>query len=179
MVDYLVLGLLMYRPLTMYDIKKAMEKSTDHFYGSSFGSLHPALKKLTDKEWVTFEQTLERGRGKKTYSITEAGKQEFLVWLQKDIAAEAVREPSLLKVFFLGHLSEKSRKPVVESYLSEVTKHLTELEKLLEVAQKLEVPAHMEVHKTYQLATLEFGIAYYQFVQEWYEKKFGVQETSS
>lgn len=172
MVDYLVLGLLMYRPLTMYDIKKAMEKSTDHFYASSFGSLHPALKKLTDKEWVTFEQTLERGRGKKTYSITEAGKQEFLVWLQKDIPAEAVREPSLLKVFFLGHLSEKSRKPVVESYLSEVTKHLTELEKLLEVAQKLEVPAHMEVHKTYQLATLEFGIAYYEFVKDWYKRKF-------
>ena len=54
MVDYLVLGLLMYRPLTMYDIKKAMEKSTHHFFSASFGSLHPALKKLDEKGWVRF-----------------------------------------------------------------------------------------------------------------------------
>ncbi len=174
MVDYLVLGLLMYRPLTMYDIKKAMEKSTDHFYSASFGSLHPALKKLTEKGFVTFEQTLERGRGKKTYAITEAGKTAFLEWLRQDIPTEAVREGSLLKVFFLGHLPEEARNPILEVYLKDVETHLTELKKLLEVSQKLDVPSHMETHKTYQLATLEFGIAYYEFVREWYEKKFGV-----
>lgn len=172
MVDYLVLGLLMYRPLTMYDIKKAMEKSTDHFYSASFGSLHPALKKLTEKGLVTFQQTLESGRGKKTYTITDLGKETFLEWLRQDIPTEAVREPSLLKVFFMGHLGEGERQAVLEHYLREVTTHLTQLGGLLEVAKKLEVPAHMEAHKTHQLATLEFGIAYYTFVIDWYRKKF-------
>ena len=172
MVDYLVLGLLMYRPLTMYDIKKAMEKSTDHFYSASFGSLHPALKKLNEKGLVTFEQTLERGRGKKTYAITEEGKRDFLEWLKQDITTEAVREPSLLKVFFLGHLGEEARRPIVENYLGKVETHLAELRGLLETSHALEVPKAMEAHKTYQLATLEFGIAYYQFVKDWYKAKF-------
>jgi DNA-binding PadR family transcriptional regulator len=172
MVNYLVLGLLMYRPLTMYDIKKAMKKATDHFYSASFGSLHPALKKLNEKGLVTFEQTLEQGRGKKTYTITNLGKKEFLEWLQQNISTEAVREPSLLKVFFLGHLSQEARAPILENYLKEVDKHLAELRGLLEISQALEVPKNMEAHKTYQLATLEFGIAYYQFVKDWYKRKF-------
>jgi DNA-binding PadR family transcriptional regulator len=172
MVDYLVLGLLMYRPLTMYDIKKAMEKSTDHFYSASFGSLHPALKKLTDKGLVTFQQTLEGGRGKKIYTITDLGKEAFLEWLRQDIPTEAVREPSLLKVFFMGHLGEGERQPILEHYLGEIAKHLAQLGGLLEAAKGLEVPAHLEAHKTHQIATLEFGIAYYQFVTDWYKKKF-------
>jgi DNA-binding PadR family transcriptional regulator len=184
MVDYLVLGLLMYRPLTMYEIKKAMEKSTEHFFSASFGSLHPALKKLDEKGWVTFTQTLEQGRGKKTYAITEAGQAAFLEWLQQDASSqqttgsqqkagtEKVREPSLLKMFFLGHLSEEDRAPVLEHYLTEVEKSLVQLKGVLEVSQAMQVSDAQLAHKTYQLATLEFGIAYYEFVKAWYEKKF-------
>jgi DNA-binding PadR family transcriptional regulator len=172
MVDYLVLGLLMYRPLTMYDIKKAMEKSTNHFFSASFGSLHPALKKLAERGFVTFTQTLEQGRSKKTYAITESGKQAFLEWLQNNTTTDIVREPSLLKMFFLGHLPQEARTPVLESYLAEVERNLQALKGLLEVSQALEVPKDMETHKTYQLATLEFGVAYYEFVKQWYEKKF-------
>lgn len=172
MVDYLVLGLLLYRPLTMYDIKKAMEKSTNHFFSASFGSLHPALKKLDEKGWVTFTQTLERGRGKKTYTITESGQGAFLEWLQHDSSTDIVREPSLLKMFFLGHLAEEARSPVLKNYLEEVEKNLQVLKGLLEVSQAIEVPEEKLVHKTYQVATLEFGVAYYEFVKGWYEKKF-------
>ena len=172
MVEYLILGLLIYNPLSIYDMKKLMEKSTHHFFSASFGSLHPALKKLNEKGFVTFTQTLERGRSKKTYTITEEGRGAFLEWLQHDQNTDIVREPSLLKMFFLGHLPEEARTPVLENYLSEVEKNLVALKEILTVLQALEVPAEKLVHQTYQLATLEFGIAYYEFVKGWYEKKF-------
>jgi DNA-binding PadR family transcriptional regulator len=172
MVDYLVLGLLMYQPLTMYDIKKVMEKSTNHFFSASFGSLHPALKKLDEKGWVRFTQTLEQGRGKKTYAITEEGQAAFLEWLQNNTITDIVREPSLLKMFFLGHLPQQARAPVLESYLVEVEKNLLALKGILMVSQALEVTEEKLAHKTYQLATLEFGIAYHEFVKQWYKKKF-------
>lgn len=172
MVEYLILGLLMYNPLSIYDIKKAMEKSTSHFFSASFGSLHPALKKLHEKGFVTFTQTLERGRNKKTYTITEEGRKAFLEWLQNSTNTGIVREPSLLKMFFLGHLPQEARSPVLKNYLEEVEKNLQVLKGLLEVSQAIEVPEEKLAHKTYQLATLEFGVAYYEFVKEWYEKKF-------
>jgi DNA-binding PadR family transcriptional regulator len=169
MLEYLALGLLMTKPLTMYEMKKMMQQSTDHFFSASFGSLHPVLNKLSEKKWVSGKEKLENGRGKKIYSITDSGKTAFLEWLKEDITPERVREASLLKLFFLGHLPEKARRLVLERYLSDIGHHLEQLRQLLEFLQDSELP---KTHKDYQLATLEFGVAYYEFVLGWYKKKF-------
>ena len=62
MQDKIILGLLFYKKLTSYDMKKAMEKSTSFFYNSSLGSINPALIKLEKNEFVTFSKKVENGR---------------------------------------------------------------------------------------------------------------------
>lgn len=53
MLESLILGIVYDEDLTGYDIKKNIEKSFGVFYKASFGSLYPALKRLTGKDFVT------------------------------------------------------------------------------------------------------------------------------
>ena len=49
MLDYIILGMVLNEDLTGYDIKKFIENGIGVFYKASYGSLYPALKKLTEK----------------------------------------------------------------------------------------------------------------------------------
>ena len=67
---YLILGLLMLRSLTIYDIKNTLEKKISPFYSASFGSIQTAVKKLLANQYVGFTQKVEHGRNKKEFFIT-------------------------------------------------------------------------------------------------------------
>jgi len=168
MMENIILGFLMYRPLTMYELKKAMEASTEHFMSASFGSLHPTLNRLEERELVSSTQRTDNGRAKRIFAITKAGRAAFLEWLATDFSTEKVRDPSLLRVFFLGHLPDSERHGLVKRYVQDLQRSEQALQAILKEGRAKEVPAALEQHKTWQLATVEFGIAYYRFAQDWY-----------
>ncbi len=171
MMDYAALGFLMYRPLSMYDLSKAMERSTRHFMSASFGSLHPTLRKLEQRGHVTGAEQATNGRRRKVFSITETGREHFITWLTRDIVAERVSEPGLLRLFFLGHLAPETREGVFKRFLSEMEQAAAELEVLHASVSGVQAPPGAEEHMAYQLATLEFGIAHHRFVRDWYQAK--------
>ena len=53
MLASIALGMVLEGDLTGYDIKKRIEKGIGVFYKASFGSLYPALKKLTRNGWLS------------------------------------------------------------------------------------------------------------------------------
>lgn len=171
MMEYAALGFLMYRPLSMYDLSKAMERSTRHFMSASFGSLHPTLRKLEQSGHVTGAEHAANGRRRKVFSITESGREHFISWLTRDIVAERVAEPGLLRLFFLGHLAPADRENVFKRFLSEMEQAAAELEALHASVSGVQAPPGAEEHMAYQLATLEFGIAHHRFVRDWYQAK--------
>ncbi len=171
MMDFAALGFLMYRPLSMYDLSKAMERSTRHFLSASFGSLHPTLRKLEKNGHVTSEEQVSNGRRKKIFRITDSGRDHFVAWLAKDIAAERLSNPALLRLFFLGHLDQRDREGLVIRFLGEMRQAAAELEALQASLQGVQPPPGFEDHMAYQLATLEFGIAHHRFVADWYQAK--------
>ena len=171
MMEYAALGFLMYRPLSMYDLSKAMERSTRHFLSASFGSLHPTLRKLEEQGHVTSVEDASTGRKRKVYHLTDSGRAHFLAWLGHAITAERVSDPGLLRLFFLAHLDPGARDEVLEQFLSEMKQAEEALEALHVSLEGMEVPAGFEAHWAYQLATLEFGIAHHRFVREWYHAK--------
>ncbi len=179
MIEHAALGFLLYRPLSMYAIKKAMERSTRHFLSASFGSLHPTLRKLETKGYVTSEACVENGRNKKVFSITEAGREHFIGWLARDIASERVSDPSLLRLFFMGHLEPAARQDLLARFLGEMQRAAEELERLREDVQGGPVPHGFEDHLAHQLATLDFGIAYHRFVKDWYQARLEVLNRAS
>lgn len=170
-MEYAALGFLMYRPLSMYDLSKAMERSTSHFLSASFGSLHPTLRKLEAQGHVTSVEDASTGRKRKVYHLTDSGRAHFIAWLGQAITAERVSDPSLLRLFFLGHLAPQAREEVLEQFLSEMKQAEEVLEALRASLEGTTVPPGADAHWAYQLATLEFGIAHHRFVREWYHAK--------
>ena len=77
MLESIALGMLLEKDLTGYDIKKFIENGIGVFYKASFGSLYPALKRLTEKGYLTTRDKPQGSRKKIFYHITEEGRKQF------------------------------------------------------------------------------------------------------
>ena len=58
MLEHIILGFLMTKDRSGYDLKWLMENSTSYFINASFGSVYPALKRLAQKNLVTLHAVL-------------------------------------------------------------------------------------------------------------------------
>jgi len=68
------LGLLKSGPATGYVIKSVLEGPLNQIYNLSFGSIYPALSKLTKEKYVTVKQhAQDKKPDKKVYTITKRG----------------------------------------------------------------------------------------------------------
>ncbi len=72
----LCLGILSFEDATGYEIKKMAEEGLfSHFIEASFGSIYPALTKMTEEGLLTCRSEVQdRKPDKKVYSITEEGR---------------------------------------------------------------------------------------------------------
>ena len=70
MLEYIILGFLMRRKATGYDLKQYMAESTSYFFDASYGSIYPALKRLEEKKFLCSEEQVTGGKFKKLYSVT-------------------------------------------------------------------------------------------------------------
>jgi DNA-binding PadR family transcriptional regulator len=88
-----------------YEIKKALEEPPlGHFQDTGFGSIYPALTKLTEEGLVEGTAMAQEKRpDKKVYSITQAGRQALLEALMEPPTPDRYRSDFLF-VLFLGHL---------------------------------------------------------------------------
>lgn len=127
MLDRIILGVLSLKDLTSYDLKKSLDKSINHFYTTSYGSLHPALVKLEKNNLVTSREFTDGGRSKKLYSITESGRQGFTNWLSSDIQISRLREDSLVRIFFFGMLEPEVRQNIISTYLQSIDTAMNDL----------------------------------------------------
>ena len=88
-----------------YEIKKALEEAPfSHFQDTGFGSIYPALTKLTGEglaEGTAMAQ--EKRPDKKVYAITEAGRGALTEALLEPPAPDRYRSDFLF-VMFLGHM---------------------------------------------------------------------------
>lgn len=168
--DKIILGLLMFRDRSAYDIKKTIENSTAFFYKASMGSIHPALKKMLANKWVTVRECVENGRLKKVYSITSPGTGAYIEWLKRGLDAPDVRDETLVRLFFFGHLDEKSQKEHLAVYIALLDEKIKQLQELQRQMQQVSVPDSMQNHANFQLATLDHGVQYYRFTRNWYRE---------
>jgi DNA-binding PadR family transcriptional regulator len=94
----IILGFLRFRPRSGYDIKQAVEISTQFFWNASFGQIYPELRRLEQVGLVEVES--EGGRRRKAYRLTAAGEAALDDWLRGDTALFQYRDEGLLRLFF-------------------------------------------------------------------------------
>ncbi len=97
----LCLGLLTLGDASGYEIKQVFEDQLSHFYAASFGSIYPALTRLTEQGLVSCRAEAQSKRpDKKVYSITPAGRLAFLDALAEPPAPDRVRSDFLAVMMF-------------------------------------------------------------------------------
>ena len=168
MLDKIILGILSLKEMTVYDLKKSLDKSINHFYTTSYGSIHPALVKLSNNQYVKYSDFVEKGRSKKLYSITDEGRNVFQKWLESDIEVSRLKEDSLVKIFFFGMLETSSRERIISNYLEEIDSAMKQLQQLRETILEKNIPDEFSELARFQTETLNYGIDQSHFMKKWF-----------
>lgn len=170
-MEYVVLGLLMLRSFTLYDLNKAFEQGVSLFYSASYGSLQFAVKKLLQGGYIAVEERQENGRNKKIYSITENGRTLFLDWMRDgELTSNKLETVALTKLYFLGIMEQRADKRLIlQRIIEAIRRSEEELVQLDKQLSQQEVPAPYREIGRYQMKCLDYGIQTYRFSRTWFE----------
>lgn len=173
-MEYVILGLLLLKPMTAYEISGFIRKNLALICSGSAGSVQVALKKLMNSEAVTVEELLENSVNKKVYTITDAGKAEFLSWVQSPMQTAKVKNMELSKLFFLGFAASNERKTSIKNYIEQ----LRETQSVLMTIKSMFAQMSYEFKKIepinaddilkFHEYTIDYGIDSAQFEINWY-----------
>ncbi|MGK9170298.1 PadR family transcriptional regulator [Inquilinus limosus] len=83
---FFILRVLHDRPMHGYDIARAVELTTNGCCSPTEGTIYPVLREFEEGGYVTVESSVVSGRPRKTYTLTEKGREAFRVgveaWLE-------------------------------------------------------------------------------------------------
>lgn len=165
MLESIALGMVLENDLTGYDIKKMIENGIGVFYKASFGSLYPALKRLTDKSLLTTTESPQGNRKKIFYHITEEGESQFFDWLSSPMDIFEGTNTHLAKVHFFDKLPSEIRERQLFEFEINNRNYLKRLEDLEKQYEKIENKDCFY----YKLSTLYYGICITQKTIQWCE----------
>lgn len=97
--EHSILAILSFWPSSGYNIKSEFEhKAAGLYWGMSYGSIYPKLKKLEEEGYIYPLDQEEEGRKKKLYELTSKGWEEFENWLKLPPAYPVVKDELLMKM---------------------------------------------------------------------------------
>ena len=164
-LKYSILGLLHYRDMHGYQIKKTIENQFGHMWTINYGQIYPNLKKLKDEGLVTMIEEAnqgEKGPSRKMYSITDKGSRIFLEWLESlPEKSMLLRDPFLMRFVFFGFGDKKRSIEIVEE---QINLYNTQMKKRRENLERL------QHHDIYVRLMAELGVRMNEMLLEWLER---------
>jgi PadR family transcriptional regulator AphA len=168
--QYAILGCLSLRPMTAYDIKKFMDRTTGYFWTEREGQLYPTLKELEQKKLVTSKEKEALKIGfKKIYSITQRGREHLKIWLAKPVETQVYRNELLLKLFF-GNNQE------IENNLRLLKGSLIELEQSIGMIKVINTAQVGSQRKIYPDIVIDYGLMLLEAEIAWCKKSIHLLE---
>jgi PadR family transcriptional regulator AphA len=128
-VRTICLGILTRGDATGYEIKKRFEEGGFQYAAeASFGSIYPALSRLTEDELVSVrEEAQEKRPDRKVYSITQSGRSAFLAALMRPAGEDRNRSPFVFAMLFCDLLPEARVRGLMETYIAQTEHKLAQL----------------------------------------------------
>lgn len=153
-VQSILLGFLMRRSLTGYELKQAFTISFSFFSGLSYGSIYPALRRMAEQGLVTMvSERQTHAPDRKVYTITDKGREAFIDALRAPLAPNTAKSPFLMRLFFFEDLSPEDRLAIVQNHLGDVRRQAQALEAVQpQIAGKAD---------RFQYLCFEFGLRFY------------------
>ncbi len=196
-MDKIILGILMLRRMTAYEIRNVIKNNFKSMCSDSLGSIQSALKKLFELKMVTYEELVEKGVNKKRYAITDVGQEALIEWIKIPVDTSKTKNLDFGKLLFMGYVSKSDRKKLIDKIILSLEREYAELKKLKESIVAEEEIATLENYlftdieyeerirrlnngndisenikeiSKFTLATLDYGIDMTAFNIEWFKK---------
>lgn len=128
-VRTICLGILTRGDATGYEIKKLFEGGRfSYFVEASFGSIYPALSRLTEDGLVSVrEEPGGRRPDRKVYSITEKGRSSFVASLGGPVPDDRFRSPFLFAMMFSDFLDHGRVAAMIDAYIADTETKLAQI----------------------------------------------------
>jgi len=129
-VRTICLGILTRGDATGYEIKKLFEEDGyQHFVEASFGSIYPALNRMTEDGLVSVrEESQEKRPDRKVYSITPKGREALLAALMKPLPEDRHRSPFVFAMLFADLLPAERVTRMLNAYIAAAEAKLAQLD---------------------------------------------------
>jgi len=157
-LKHAILGFLSFSPFSGYDLKKAFDRSVQHFWPANQSQIYRTLAELeeggfVEKEIIEREERLDM----KIYNITEAGRGELHQWLATPLPEHDTREPFLIQIYFGGTLSDVEILNLLNRKLKETEERIAVYEAVYQMTQA--APSKLVDKRTsfFGMLTLELG----------------------
>ena len=159
-IKYAILGLLQYKDMHGYRIKKLIERDFGFMWTVNYGQIYPALRSMHEQGLVTMSVVVKSNSpDRKLYSITDRGRQEFLNWLSAEPERRLfIRDPFLLRFTFFG-LGD------TQQSLRLIQEQITFYEEQLAVRQKF--IATRQRRDTYVRLATDLGLRFNEMILDW------------
>ncbi|WP_439443297.1 PadR family transcriptional regulator [Listeria aquatica] len=124
-----ILGLLLKKERTGYDINEIFQTIFSHFFDGSFGMIYPTLRLLEKEGKIEKKVIIQEGRpNKNEFSITELGKEEFLSYMKSPVMPENRRSDFLMRMYYGEYLDQNSLIEIIQKEIEEKNNLILQLQ---------------------------------------------------
>ena len=196
-MDKIILGILMLRRMTAYELRNTIRDNFKSMCSDSLGSIQVTLKKLLSLKMVTFEELVEKGINKKRYAITDIGEKVLMEWIKIPIDISKTKNIHMGKLLFMGYIPKNEQKNLINKIILSLEEEYSELKNLKEsinfenerlaienylltdteyqeriqnLNKKNDVSKNIKEISKFTLATLDYGIDVVDFNIKWFKK---------
>lgn len=195
-MNHIILGILMMRRMTAYDLKMVIGENFQSMCSDSLGSIQAALKKLLASGYIIFDEVVENGRFKKRYAITKEGRQSLLEWIKVPIDMGKTKNMDLGKFLFMGLVSKEEQSFLIDKLILSLEEELESLQRMkeslipdlqksqaidyfkkdtvylkgiCEIKDNPDIVQILDEYSQFSLATLEYGLDLAAFNLTWFK----------
>jgi PadR family transcriptional regulator AphA len=137
-IEYAILGLLSWRPLAGYDIKKMFAGSPVLYWSGNNNQIYTTLVKLHKDGLVSRRTELQEDRpARKIYSITAQGQAELQKWVLSEPEPPQLKNTFLIQVAWADQLNPDKLDALLGRYEDEMQMQLA----MLQVQQRSRSPS--------------------------------------
>lgn len=164
-----ILGFLCYGTMTGYELSKAFSSSVQFFWHAQNSQIYSVLEKLEKNKLVTHETIVQTDRpNKKLYTITPAGREEFLSWLSEENrnATDDFKSAFLMKVFFSGNIPPQKSCAMLKQFVADCETYLNSMQEIPGSIHRYEqsVDSYSALYWSF---TADFGYCYLKMCIDW------------
>ena len=160
-LKYSILGLLHYRPMHGYRIKKHIEQHFGYMWSVNYGQIYPNLKRLQEEGLVLITEVAPGAKGpeKKLYSITPKGREAFAEWLHASPErGMLIRDPFLMRFVFFGFGEKDRAMELIDQQIKEYDRQLKK--------RRENLPRWLK-HDVHVRLVAELGVKFNRMVVKW------------